>query len=220
MTAIKFKNNFEASLQSGIATDAIALDIEASKALELGALSAGDYYVATLFDNTGAKMEIVHITAISGQTLTVTRAQEGTSAQSFDAGDLLQLRNTAGVYEGMVQRDELDGYYDKGEVENYVTENAGTGDVHGPESPTSDALAQWHDDGTGAKVLKSGPALPSGNLVGTSETQTLTNKRMESPKLNEDAAVTVTATEVNQLGGVDLARVIRRAKLAQYFNAS
>jgi len=43
--------------------------------------------------------------------------------------------------------------------------------------------------------------LPSAgsNLVSDTATQTLTNKRLTSPKINEDVAVTATATEINYL---------------------
>ena len=40
------------------------------------------------------------------------------------------------------------------------------------------------------------------NLVGDDTTQTLTNKTLTSPKINEDVAVTSTATEINILDGV------------------
>jgi len=39
-------------------------------------------------------------------------------------------------------------------------------------------------------------------IVGRATTDTLTNKRLTSPKLNEDVAITATATEVNLLDGV------------------
>jgi len=39
-------------------------------------------------------------------------------------------------------------------------------------------------------------------LVGTNTTDTLTNKTLTSPKINEDVAVTSTATELNKLDGV------------------
>jgi hypothetical protein len=42
----------------------------------------------------------------------------------------------------------------------------------------------------------------TGNIVGTSDTQTLTNKTLTSPKINEDVVVTATATELNYVDGV------------------
>ncbi len=44
---------------------------------------------------TGAVYEIVYVTAISGVTLTVTRAQEGTSAQNWAIGDYAFVTPTA-----------------------------------------------------------------------------------------------------------------------------
>ena len=42
----------------------------------------------------------------------------------------------------------------------------------------------------------------TGNIVGTSDIQTLTNKTLTSPKINEDVALTATATELNTLDGI------------------
>jgi hypothetical protein len=42
----------------------------------------------------------------------------------------------------------------------------------------------------------------SSAIVGTTETQTLTNKTLTSPKINEDVVITSTATELNLLHGV------------------
>ena len=44
----------------------------------------------------------------------------------------------------------------------------------------------------------------TGAVVGTTNTQTLTNKTLTSPKINEDVAVTATATELNILDGATL----------------
>lgn len=42
----------------------------------------------------------------------------------------------------------------------------------------------------------------TGAVVGTTNTQTLTNKTLTSPKINENVAVTATSTEINLLDGV------------------
>ena len=53
------------------------------------------------------------------------------------------------------------------------------------------------NDGTNPDIY----SLPAGNVT-TAGTQTLTNKTLTSPKINEDVAVTSTATELNILDGV------------------
>jgi hypothetical protein len=42
----------------------------------------------------------------------------------------------------------------------------------------------------------------TGDIVGTSDTQTLTNKTLTSPKINENVELTATATELNTLDGI------------------
>ena len=48
------------------------------------------------YNGTGTPIEIVKVTARSGDVFTIVRAQEGTSASSFSGGDKVELRITAG----------------------------------------------------------------------------------------------------------------------------
>lgn len=58
-----------------------------------------------------------------------------------------------------------------------------TGDVTGPASSTSANIVTFN--GTTGKVIQdSGKALPSGTIVGTSDSQTLTNKTLTSPVIS------------------------------------
>ena len=64
----------------------------------LPTLSAGQVMPLTLNDAaTGAIYEIVYVTAITGVTLTVTRAQEGTTAQNWNIGDFAFCAPTSGT---------------------------------------------------------------------------------------------------------------------------
>ena len=48
----------------------------------------------------------------------------------------------------------------------------------------------------------------TGAVVGTTNTQTLTNKTLTSPKINEDVAVTATATELNLIDGSSAGTIV------------
>lgn len=94
-------------------------------------------------------------TGVSSPTFIVTRAQDGTSAQTHTAGQVVRH---------MIVGSDLQ-------------------------------LVSTHADSTAAHGA-------SGAVVGTTNTQTLTNKTLTSPKINENVAVTATATELNILDGV------------------
>ena len=103
--------------------------------------------------------EIVTVDAdqsgVSAPTLKVTRAQDGTTAQTHTAGQIVKHMITG---------------RDLQEAQNHIDATA----VHGA----------------------------TGAVVGTTNTQTLTNKTLTSPKINENVAVTATATELNYVDGV------------------
>ena len=67
-----------------------------SSSANLPALTAGQIMPLVLNDAaTGAIYEVVYVTAISGAVLTVTRAQEGTTAQNWNIGDFAYCAPTA-----------------------------------------------------------------------------------------------------------------------------
>jgi hypothetical protein len=61
-------------------------------------------------------------------------------------------------------------------------------------------IAQPHSEGVSNEMLL--PKDGNSTLVSEIATQTLTNKTLTSPKINEDVALTATATELNLLDGV------------------
>jgi hypothetical protein len=65
---------------------------------------SGEYFVATFYDQaTKTQYEIVHVTAVVGDVATIVRAQEGTTAQAWNAGDIFANLVTAGTLRSFVQ---------------------------------------------------------------------------------------------------------------------
>lgn len=90
---LKLSNNAISTLASGITAASTSIALATGTGSKFPTLAAGDYFPATISNNSG--FEIVTVTARSGDTLTVTRAQEGTTALSFNAFSMIELRLTA-----------------------------------------------------------------------------------------------------------------------------
>lgn len=106
---IKFSNLATTTLSSSITASATSIDVTDGSVFP--ALSAGDFFYATL-DTPPNATEIVKVTALSGNTLTVVRAQDGTSATSHGSGDTIALRLVAAVLESL--RDNAGSTYTAG----------------------------------------------------------------------------------------------------------
>ena len=106
---IKFSNLATTTLSSSITASATSIDVTDGSVFP--ALSAGDFFYATL-DTPPSATEIVKVTALSGNTLTVVRAQDGTSATSHGSGDTIALRLVAAVLESL--RDNAGSTYTAG----------------------------------------------------------------------------------------------------------
>lgn len=93
------KNRAESTLAAGISDADLSLTVATGE----GALfpATGDFLVTicALSGSTESNIEIVKCTARSTDTLTIVRAQEGTSAVSHAQDELVELRITAGVLE-------------------------------------------------------------------------------------------------------------------------
>ena len=92
--AVKFGNNAATLLASNASSSTTALTVVDGSVFPT--LSGSDYTYITLED-VDANREIVKLTARSGNTLTVVRAQDGSSARAFSAADKCELRITAAL---------------------------------------------------------------------------------------------------------------------------
>lgn len=94
MPRLIFKNNFEVALAQPTTTSDTTITIRSGSGFPT--LGANERVVATIVDaTTGLQFEIITVTAVVGDVLTVQRAQEGTAARAWAAGDMLSIRTTA-----------------------------------------------------------------------------------------------------------------------------
>ena len=91
-----YENNAAGTLAAPITNAATALTLNAGQAALFPNPVAPDTFFATLTDAaTETLIEIVLVTAVSGNVMQITRAQDGTTAQSWNAGDILSQRVVA-----------------------------------------------------------------------------------------------------------------------------
>lgn len=96
MNAFIFENNINTALSNAISSSATSITVANGADLPTS-IPAGEFLALTLNDqSTGQFFEVVYATAVTGNTLTVLRGQEGTSALSWLTGDLVYSGPTAG----------------------------------------------------------------------------------------------------------------------------
>lgn len=101
---ILFSNNATSTLAGSISNVATTANLSAGTGALFPNPTGGDYFVLTFTDAaTGLLTEIVHVTARSTDTITIVRAQEGTAAQAWAAGDLASNLFTAGQMGDLLQ---------------------------------------------------------------------------------------------------------------------
>lgn len=111
MTRRLFTNNATTTLAAGIssgATSPIAISVTPGGGSLFPNPTAGFEFTATLVrSGAPATEEVVLVTARAGDVMTATRAQEGTTALTWNAGDTLTMLPTAGDMLAMAQFDDL-----------------------------------------------------------------------------------------------------------------
>ena len=85
---VKYTNNAATTLSSGINNSVTSISVASSSTFP--AITGSNYFYATLDDSTN--LEIVKVTAVSGTTWTVVRAQDDSTARAFSSGDNVELR--------------------------------------------------------------------------------------------------------------------------------
>ena len=98
MSVFLFANNASTTLAAPISNTATSVTLASGSGSEFPNPSANQQFALTFNDAaTGLLTEIVYCTGRAGDTLTIVRAQEGTVAQNWAAGDLASNFVTAGT---------------------------------------------------------------------------------------------------------------------------
>jgi len=91
-----YSNNYSTTISTAtVGTGDTSFDLTSVVGLPL--VGSGDYCIMTLTDSltSPTKTEVIKVTAVATNTITVERAQENTTAQTWASGDFAELRATA-----------------------------------------------------------------------------------------------------------------------------
>lgn len=97
-----FENNAASTLATAIDTDDTEVVVQSGHGALFPAITGSDFFFVTL--DAGATREIVKVTSRSTDTLTVVRAQQGTSAASWSTGAKVEQRLTSETLENFRQK--------------------------------------------------------------------------------------------------------------------
>ncbi len=106
-SSLKLSNGAVSRLAADITSSETTITLIPGEGSLFPSLEAGRHFPATIIKEDGS-VEIVKVTARAIDVLTVVRAQEGTSAKSFLAGDRFELRLTAGALMQEIERINTD----------------------------------------------------------------------------------------------------------------
>lgn len=182
MTTLLFANNAGSTLAGAITNVSTTLNLASGGGSLFPNPSAGQSFLVTAVDaSTGLLREIMSCTARSGDTLTVVRAQEGTTALNWNPGDLIQNLVTAGTLAQMLQQGQAPA-----SIVYYGTDTGGVNTLVSTVAPALGSLVDgvisavavlhantiagvtFNNSGTGALNVKrsDGTALLPGDLQG------------------------------------------------------
>lgn len=88
---VKYTNNAVSTLAAGISSGATSLTVASGQGVLFPTLTGADVFYVTLHNLAGV-IEIVKVTARATDTFTIVRAQDGTTARSWNTGDSVELR--------------------------------------------------------------------------------------------------------------------------------
>lgn len=141
MGTVQVKNNAYSTLASGITNVATSLTVATGHGARFPAVTTAstNYFYATLID-TSNNLEVVKVTNVSTDTFTITRAQDGTTALAYSAGDRIELRVTAALLSELPVRAIVTGDYTDGSVTYAKIESASIASANEYRAKTANNL--------------------------------------------------------------------------------
>lgn len=143
---VRLANNAFGTLANNILASDTTITLTAGHGARFPALSSGQWFYATLV-NASNELEIVKVTARSGDVLTVQRAQDGTTARAYAIADRLELRPVAAVFN------------DKVDIDRKIETPDGSGLIGGGDLSTNRSLS-LANSGVTPGTYGSGSSIP------------------------------------------------------------
>jgi Collagen triple helix repeat (20 copies) len=104
MTKLIFGNNVASTISGTVFPTSTVIAVASGTGITFPQPVAGEEFIATFIDQlTGQIREIVHVTSVTGDTMTIVRAQENTTAVQWPAGSIFAHLHTAGAMAVMLQ---------------------------------------------------------------------------------------------------------------------
>ena len=208
MTTRKYTSKSQqTTLTSSVTSGALTFPVVSATTLLGGAtISAGQTFTVVIDPDTSLE-EIVDITAISSNNLTVTRSADSTSAQDHSAGAVIRHMVIGRDLREANNHIEATGYYNDG-LANHALHGLGTSDGNVVGTAATQTLTNKTIDGGSNTLTNIAVGSLSTSVVTLTGTQTLTNKTLTSPTINGgtvSSATITSATIVSATLSTDLA---------------
>jgi hypothetical protein len=170
MSIFLFSNNASTTLASSITNSITSLTVAATTGSEFPSPSAGQVAAITVEDVSG-NIEVMYCTGRSGDTLTVTRGAEGTTALAFSSGARVEQRITAAVLASLLQKTGGDTLSGTTSLTGVISSGS-AGSIQGGEIAGAALRSQPGDTsnqilipiGSGGATLAGSPILTAANI--------------------------------------------------------
>ena len=200
MTTRKYTSKSQqTTLTSSVTSGATIFPVVSASTLIVGTITAGQTFTVVIDPDTSLE-EIVDVTAVSGQNLTVTRAADSTSAQDHSAGAVVRHMVIGRDLREANTHIEATGYYNDG-LANHALHGLGTSDGTVVGTAANQTLTNKIISGSSNTLTNIATSSLSTSVVNLTDAQTLTNKILTSPTINGGTVSSATVTSATIASG-------------------